>query len=204
MFVCAVALAVCAAGCGGGGAGTGTADNSKSGASSPSSTPAGKSSTSGGASSSTASSQPGTDAGAEALLKEFLKPGADYPALTKQLRPTKADYEAVFEPDLATAADAVYTPAWDGGQMVIAPKEGQTELKLSSATSEELKGWTGGASEFPGGYKDVAAKLKPGLKLYRFKFVKPGEDLGMAFDGLAHVNGHWRIFPKPWRLQGGS
>ena len=29
--------------------------------------------------------------------------------------------------------------------------------------------------------------------------VKPGETLGMAFDGLAFVNGHWRIFPKPWR-----
>ena len=199
LFVCALALAACAAGCGGGGAGTAN-DTNSGGANSASTT--GKSSSSGGASSSSASSHPGTDAGAEALLKEFLKPGADYAALTKQLRPTKADYEAVFEPDLAASADAVYTPAWDGGAMVIAPKEGQTELKLSSATSEELKSWTGGAAEFPGGYKEVAAKLKPGLKLYRFKFVKPGEDLGMAFDGLSHVNGHWRIFPKPWRLQG--
>lgn len=201
LFVCALALAACAAGCGGGG-GAGNAGNTNSGGANAPPTSTGKGSPSSGAASSSSSTHPGTDAGAEALLKEFLKSGADHAALTKQLRPSKADYDAVFESDLATAADAVYTPAWDGGQMVIAPKEGQTELKLSSATSEELKSWTGGASEFPGGYKDVAAKLKPGLKLYRFKFVKPGEDLGMAFDGLSYVNGNWRIFPKPWRLQG--
>ena len=48
----------------------------------------------------------------------------------------------------------------------------------------------------------MAAQIKPGLKVYRFKFVEPGEDLGMAFDGLVNVNGHWRIFPKPWRVAG--
>ena len=37
------------------------------------------------------------------------------------------------------------------------------------------------------------------MTLFRFKFVKAGETIGMAFDGLAFVNGHWRIFPKPWR-----
>ena len=147
-------------------------------------------------------SYPGTDEGAEALLKEFLKPGADVAALSKQLRPAKADYDAVFQPELAAKADATYGPAWDAGQMVIAPKPGQTELKLFSATSDELKGWQGNAAEFPGGYKDVAAQLKPGVKIYRFKFVEPGQDLGMAYDGLAYVNGHWRIFPKPWRVAG--
>ena len=29
---------------------------------------------------------------------------------------------------------------------------------------------------------------------------EPGEELGMAFDGLTYVNGNWRIFPKPYRL----
>ena len=32
--------------------------------------------------------------------------------------------------------------------------------------------------------------------------VLPGESLGMAFDGLVHVNGHWAWFPKPWRALG--
>ncbi len=141
----------------------------------------------------------GTEAEAKTLLEDFVKPGADYAALTNRLRPTKADLEAIFTPDLAAKADAVYGPAWEGGQLVISPKDGQTEVKVFSATSDEIKSGAPAAAEFPGGWKDIADKLKPGLRLYRFKFVKPGEDLGMAFDGLVYVNGNWRIVPKPWK-----
>ena len=133
------------------------------------------------------------------LLKEFLQPGANHATLSKQLRPTTADYAEVFDPDLSAKLEALYGPVWDAGQLVIAPKPGQTELKLFSATSDEMKSWTGKAADFPGGWKQVAPKLKPGFTIYRFKFVEPGKDLGMAFDGLIFVNGHWRIFPKPWR-----
>ncbi len=142
---------------------------------------------------------PGTEAGAKSLLQEFLKPGADLPALSKQLRPTAADYAAVFDADLSAKMESTYGPAWDGGKIVIAPKPGQSELKLFSATSDEMKSWTGSAHDFAGGWKQVAPKLKPGVTIYRFKFVEPGKDLGMAFDGLIYVNGNWRIFPKPWR-----
>lgn len=148
---------------------------------------------------STASVFPGTEAGATNLLKEFLKPGADHAALSKQLRPTAADYAAVFEPDLSAKLAAIYDPAWDSGQLVVAPKAGQSDVKVFSTTSDEMKSWTRTAAEFPGGWKRAAPKLKPGLKIYRFKFVEPLKDLGMAFDGLIYVNGNWRIFPKPWR-----
>ena len=149
--------------------------------------------------SSSTGAYPGTESGAKALLAEFVKPGADNATLSKTLRPTKADYDAVFLPDLAAKADAVYSPAWESGQLVVVPKAGQTEVKIAHATSDELKGWTGGATEFAGGWKDVGAQLKPGVTFYRFSFVEPGKDLGMAYDGLAYVNGNWRIFPKPWR-----
>jgi hypothetical protein len=186
-----LALGLALAGCGGGAgnAGSGTGASGNAG---------------GGGTAASGKSYPGTDDGAKALLAEFVKPGADHATLSKALRPSKADYDAVFTPELAAKADAVYGPAWDGGQMVVAPKEGQTQVLSSSATSDELKSWTGGAAEFPGGWKDVGAQLKPGVKFYRFKFVEPGKDLGMAYDGLAHVNGNWRIFPKPWRVMGGS
>jgi hypothetical protein len=146
-----------------------------------------------------AGTYPGTDAGAQALLAEFVKPGADHAALSRQLRPTKADLEAIFVSDLATKLEATYGPAWDSGQLVIAPKEGQTEVKVSSATGEEIKSGTGGAKDLPGGWRQVADKLKPGIRMYRFQFVEPGKDSGMAYDGLVHVNGNWRITPKPWR-----
>ena len=142
---------------------------------------------------------PATDEGALNLVKEFTKPGADHAALSKKLRPAKADYEAVFERDLAGKADALYSPAWDAGQLVVAPKPGQTEVKISSATSDEIKTWTGAATDFPEGWKQIAPQLKPGVKIYKFKFVEPGNDLGMAYEGLVNVNGSGRIFPKPWR-----
>jgi hypothetical protein len=147
-----------------------------------------------------AGSHEGTEEGAKAMLAEFVKPGADHAALSKALRPDKSDLEAIFEADLAAKADAVYGPAWDSGDLVVAPKPGQTEVKLSSATSEEIKSGTGAAADLPGGWKQVADKLKPGVRFYRFSFVEPGKDSGMAFDGLVHVNGHWRIAPKPWRV----
>ena len=142
---------------------------------------------------------PGTDAGANSLAKEFLKPGADCAALSKQLRPTAADYAAVFDGDFGTKVAAVWDPAWDGGQMVMAPKPGQTEVKVSSATTDELKAGTGSATELAGGWKEAAAKMKPGLKVYRFHFLEPGKTAGMSFEGLIYVNGNWRVFPKPWR-----
>jgi hypothetical protein len=161
----------------------------------------GNSSPGGGSSSSSpASRYPGTPDGAKAMLAEFVKPGADNAALSKALRPTKADYDAVFTPDLAAKANLIYSPAWDSGQLVVAPKPGQTQVLVSSATSDELKAGTGGASGFPGGWKDVGAQLKPGVTFYSFKFVEPGQSLGMAYDGLAYVNGNWRIFPKPWKV----
>jgi hypothetical protein len=142
---------------------------------------------------------PGTDDGANRLAKEFLKPGADHAALSKQLRPSDADYAAVFDGDFGPKVAAAWTPAWDAGQMVMAPKAGQTEVKVSSATTEELKAGTGNATELAGGWKEVAAKMKPGLKVYRFHFLEPGKTSGMSFDGLIYVNGNWRVFPKPWR-----
>lgn len=143
---------------------------------------------------------PGTEAGARKLLGEFLKSGADHAALTRPLQPTTADYLAVFEEDFARIAETTYAGAWKRGEMVIAPKPGQSELNLWSATSEDLKKWNDKAQPFPGGYKGVAVKFKDGLTIYRFKFVKPGEDAGMAYDGLLYVNGQWRIIPKPWRI----
>ena len=136
---------------------------------------------------------------AQALLKEFQQPNADHVALTKRVRPKKEDFDAVFESTAAAKAQSVYGPAWDGGQIVIKPTPEQTELKLVSATKEELTNVTGGAEDFPGGYREALPYLKSGVTFYAFRFVKPGDKFGMNGDGLVYVNGHWRMFPQPWR-----
>jgi len=149
--------------------------------------------------SSTGLDYPGTEDGAKALLQDLMKPGADRAAMTRALQPRDEDYPAYFEGDAAETAKKAYAKAWSDPNLVIAPKDGQTDLLLWGATTDEFKAHSGNAKEFPGGYKDVAAKLKAGILVIRFKFVAPGETLGMAFDGLAFVNGHWAFFPKPWR-----
>lgn len=152
-----------------------------------------------GASSTRVSRIAGTEAGARELLSAFLKPDADRKALSAALRPANADYEAVFTADLAAKLRAAHAPMWDAGQG-IGPNEGQTEILLHGVPSAEIKAWTQNASNIlPGGYERVKDQINDGLTIYRFKFVKPGESLGMAFDGLVHVNGNWRLFPKPWR-----
>lgn len=144
---------------------------------------------------------PATEEGAKTMLKEFAKPGADNAALSKQLRPTKADYEAVFDAEFAAKAATLYDPAWDGGKMVITTNDpARTEVILYPSTSDDVKSWTGAAAkDFAGGWKEVAPYLKPGVKIYRFDFVEPGKTVGMVYEGLVNINGNWRIFPKPWR-----
>ena len=147
-----------------------------------------------------ASAAAGTPNEARALLQEFVKPGADHAALSAKLRPTKQDYDAVFTPQAVAKLQAAYEPAWNQGVMVVKGKPGQTAVLVWSGTSEDIKAWRGAARDhFPGGYQKVGPYLKPGVTLYAFKFVVPGEALGMAFDGLVHVNGRWVLFPKPFR-----
>ncbi|MGQ0613106.1 MAG: hypothetical protein ACT4PV_05140 [Planctomycetaceae bacterium] len=144
--------------------------------------------------------EPG-EAGARALLERFLASGADHAALTAALKPEEADYEAVFAGEAAPLAAEGYGELWKRDDARIKPEEGQTALLLWKATTEDLREWRGDAlHHFPGGYRKVARHLQPGLVFFRWKFVKPGEETGMAYDGLVHVNGAWRLFPKPWRV----
>ncbi len=145
---------------------------------------------------------PGTKDGAKALLQEFMKPGADTKNLTMQLRPTKEDYRAFYaDESIANRAETYFDKLWSSGNAVVAPKEGQTELKLLSATREEMSDDKGESTEFPSQLNGLADNfLKPNVTIYTFKFVKPGESTGMAFEGLTHLNGHWCLFPKPWKF----
>jgi len=142
----------------------------------------------------------GSEDEARALLQQFLEPGANYPELSKALAPAAEDYAAVFQPDFAKMAASVYGPAWESGAIVVAPKSGQTELLLWGADSEDLKAWNVHAAPFPGGYREVKDQFQDGIHIYRFKFVRPEAEIGMAYDGLIFVNGHWRLFPKPWKI----
>lgn len=142
---------------------------------------------------------PGTDEGARALMERLGAVGDV--ALVSSLRPTRADYEAVFEPSFAARAERFYESRFWASQPSAMPfaKPGQTELRMWNATTEELRSWTPRVqANFPGGYEKVKDEFRPGFTVYVWKLVKPGEQYGMAFNGLVFVNQHWAYFPKPW------
>jgi len=141
----------------------------------------------------------GTEASAKAFLEQFLKPDAKHAELTKSMRPSTADYKAMFDEATAPKIEAAQAKEWDSGKAVIQPKAKQTEVKVFGATGADIAAGKGNAGQFPGGYKKVGEHLLPTQMYFTFKFVQPGQDKGMEFDGLAFVNGHWVIAFKPWR-----
>jgi hypothetical protein len=141
---------------------------------------------------------PGGEAEARALLERFLAPGADLGAMTMALKPSEADIRAVYNEPLAGKLVAMYEGMYQPGA-AIGPGEGQDSLILVRTMTDHLIRGDAVLGEFPGGYRDVAGLMNPGFAIVRFKFVKAGEEAGMAFDGLIHVNGRWVLMPKPWR-----
>lgn len=150
----------------------------------------------------TASVRGGTEPGLRILLTAFTAPDADHKALTQKLKPTTADYEAVFEKPFAAAVQAMYEPLWQSGEAVVRGRPEQTEIKVENIASVDARNWTDAAKEMlPGGYQRIAGDIKAGNTFYVFSFVKPGERLGIRYDVLVYVNGQWRLFPKPWRAK---
>ncbi|MEV0563264.1 hypothetical protein [Dactylosporangium sp. NPDC050588] len=159
--------------------------------------PAAPATTAGAAATQGGDQYPKGDDGAKALLQALPKD----PALVQKLQPTAEDYKALFVGAAAAKAEQFYKKnVWTGQKVEVTGSAAQTELKVSKASSDDLKAWTAAAeAEFPGGYKDVGPHLQPGVTWYRWRYTEPGKDSGMAFDGLVHVNGHWVWTPKPWK-----
>ncbi|MCP5086047.1 MAG: hypothetical protein GY952_04485 [Rhodobacteraceae bacterium] len=141
---------------------------------------------------------PGSKASAERFLNQFLDSGADLAALTSSLAPTSADISAVYGEPLASRLDAMYAQMYSAGTR-IGPKPDQNALSVVRTTTGSLKLGDAVLSEFPGGYAEVLPHIIGDYPIVRFKFLVKGESLGLAFDGLIHVNGRWVLMPKPWR-----
>lgn len=142
--------------------------------------------------------KPGTAAHARAFLHQFLSERADRAALTAAMRPTEAEIRAVYAPPLADRLIGLYAQMYQPG-VAIGPNPGQSEVLLWGATTGDLRAGAPILAEFPGGYKEVRGAMQGNFPIFRFKFVKPGERSGMAFDGLVYINNRYVLMPKPWR-----
>ncbi|WP_314245572.1 MULTISPECIES: hypothetical protein [unclassified Streptomyces] len=144
-----------------------------------------------------AAQYPNTDAGFRKLI---IAARFDNDVVAS-LEPNAADYAAVFEPEFAAKAEKMYEEwIWSKPTAALDIDPEKTEIKVAKATTDAIRDWPSEVSEeFPGGYERVAPYLKPGTTIYQWEYLEPGEALGMAYDGVAYVNGRWVWFPKPWR-----
>lgn len=139
----------------------------------------------------------GSEAHAHEFLLQFLDPASDLEALTRAMKPNEADIRVIYQESLASKLlpyiDRLFRPG-----LALGPSEGQSELIVIHATTNNLLNGDAVLDEFPGGYSKVLEFMNEGFSIVRFKFVAPGETSGMAYDGLVHVNGRWVLIPKPW------
>jgi hypothetical protein len=143
---------------------------------------------------------PPTEAGARAVAAQFLaKSGVDPAAAMKKLRPSQADYLAVYKEPLAGALEAEHDRHWEKGETLRVSAQ-RSEILMIVVPTDDLIDGTPVLSEFPGGYRRVLPYLKRGIPIARFKYVEPGKTTGLAVDGLVHVNGRWVFMPKPWTV----
>ncbi len=146
-----------------------------------------------------AGAEPAIAVDGRAFLEKFFSPSANHEAMTLALKPSPEDIRAVYAEPLAGKLVEAYDGLFVEGA-AIRPKPGQTQLLSTFTTTAALKRGDPVLGDFPGGYEDILQFIVGDVPIARFKFVEPGETLGMAFDGLIHVNGRWVFMPKPWNV----
>lgn len=134
---------------------------------------------------------------AHRVLAPFLLAGKDPVALTRALRPLPEDYDKVFRTEVAAGLRSLYDAVWETSP-AITRKPHQNVLLVHASVAEGFFPGSVMMEAFPGGYAGLAEVLVPGRVWVCWKFVAPGQRLGMAWDGLVHIDERWVWFPRPW------
>lgn len=132
------------------------------------------------------------------VLAGFNEPGADHAALTLKMRPSNLHYRRIFNGTDPQLVQDALDPHWDAGRVVIAPRSGQSEITIWSASTYDLSESTGNAVPFSPEWSSVVDRFKRDLVFYKVRFAEPGQSLGMTYEGLIKVRGEWVFLPKPW------
>ncbi len=111
------------------------------------------------------------------------------------LQPHESDFTSAFTPAAAPAAISAYASA---PQARVASADG-SELEIALAPAGMLADDNELSRQFPSGYRSIAHLLAPQRVWARWKYVRPGEKSGMAYDGLVWLDERWVWFSKPYR-----
>ncbi|EAY29791.1 hypothetical protein [Microscilla marina] len=121
-------------------------------------------------------------------------------ALVIRLKATLADCQAIMK----TKADAQKLYEYSeslhkkyANEKMIKAKDGQTDVLVSVLIlGNESKSEK---DRFARGYIQILDKFTRGIRIYTFRYVRPGSSSGMRYDGLTYVNNKWVFIPKMWR-----
>lgn len=120
--------------------------------------------------------------------------------ILRAVRPRPDDYAKAFQGPLAAAAAQAFARVWAEPLSLLHPRPEQTQLLLDVAPAGMLASDNELSHRFPGGYRKLAPHLVPNRVWARWKLVRPGDTIGMAYDGLVWLDDHWAWFPKPYRV----
>lgn len=118
----------------------------------------------------------------------------------RMLKPLAGDYEKVFVGDAIEVARRAYATLWEAPFDMAYPTREQTILLCYLAPAGMLAEDNELSRPFPSGYRSIARSLNPHRVWVRWKYVRPGEKSGLAYDGLVWCDDHWAWFPKPYRV----
>ena len=115
-----------------------------------------------------------------------------------RLVPHMPEYEQAFTGEIAGDIRRAYEFSPITPQESYA-KPGQTELRIGGALAENLATDPAANAFIANGWKRFLPHLVPGRMWLGWRYVVPGQALGMAYDGLVRVDKRWVWIPKPWR-----
>lgn len=130
----------------------------------------------------------------ELLLK--LNNQADFRQLVPDERRLRRGLKPDVDPADVAAILKAYPPVAQGARLA---RPEQSNVLIAEATTEQIV--SGAAPEFPGGAKQIAARLfRPGVTYYQAKFVEPGSTTGMAYHLFFWDGEQWTMLGPLWRM----
>lgn len=120
--------------------------------------------------------------------------------VARMLRPRDEDYARVFTGEAAEIARRGYEAMWSAPLDLARPSAEQTQLLCYLAPAGMLSEENELSRHFPAGFRGIAHRFHPHRVWVRWKYVRPGETSGIAYDGLVWCDDHWAWFPKPYRV----
>jgi len=133
------------------------------------------------------------------LLAAFI--GAANPAeLSAALRPSDADYAAVFGPELVDQAREKYGALWSAGSLHITVPRDMENVLIAACTAGGMSFPNQHSRHFHPRMAALSEKLVRRRTWLTWKYLRPGEEKGQLYDGLVWIDDHWAWFPHTWEV----